>query len=131
MWQACTTAAGVRIFGTSVSGFDFSLNYANIPVKRRSATYQHLASVRAVDRTVYGDADVAQKLGARSSTAGRLKKDYVRCLNKRGSQGNARNDPSQSTGITTRPRLWWARISMATIIRARFGSNNKSGRLGR
>src|SRR5262245_44329477 len=37
-WAGCTTAAGFRVFGTSVLGADFSLNYANIPIGM-SATY--------------------------------------------------------------------------------------------
>src|SRR5581483_8050504 len=59
MWNPCTMAGGFRIFGTSISGFDFSLNYANIPVGT-SATFDNSDNAGA---QVYGDADVAQRLG--------------------------------------------------------------------
>ena len=48
---------------------------------------------------------------------GTFEEGLRRCLNERGSQGNVRNDQSQAAG-TTPPRFWWARISLATTIRA-------------
>ena len=95
MWQGCTTAAGFRIFGTSVGGFDFSLNYANIPVGL-SATFNfsefplpHLMSMAR--RTL------PHSWGSRLHE-GTFEEGLRRCLNNRGSQGNALNYPSQTPG---------------------------------
>lgn len=93
MWQACTTAGGFRIFGSSVGGFDFSLNYANIPLGT-SGTF-NISDIFGAK--VYGDADTAQQLGL-GTPAGSFEEGLRRCLNERGSQGNVRNDKSQNTG---------------------------------
>jgi hypothetical protein len=116
MWQACTTAVGFRIFGTSVGGFDFSLNYANIP-QGISATF-NISEIFGAK--VYGDADTAQQLKL-GTPVGSFEEGLRRCLNEKGSQGNVRNDKSQQTG------------SVATVLvgadlngynnPARFGKN--------
>ena len=67
MWQACTSAAGFRIFGTSVGGFDFSLNYANIP-QGVSGTYDISDDFTASTAAVYGDPNVSKKTGGRHSS---------------------------------------------------------------
>jgi hypothetical protein len=95
MWAWCTTALGFRVFGTSVGGFDFSLNYANIPVGV-SGTYD-ISDVGTA--AVYGDADVAQSLGL-GAPVGTFEQGLRRCLNERGSQGNVINDRSQRPGHT-------------------------------
>ncbi|MGE0684262.1 MAG: DUF1302 family protein, partial [Candidatus Binatia bacterium] len=93
MWQGCTTAAGVRIFGSSVGGFDFTLNYANIPVGIQGTfNFSEFANLRT-----YGDADTSAALGF-GTPEGTFEEGLRRCLNERGSQGNARNDPSQKPG---------------------------------
>ena len=120
MWAACTTAAGIRIFGTSVTGFDFSLNYANIP-QAASGTY-NITDVGVED--VYGDADVAQKLGL-AAPVGTFEQGLRRCLNNRGSQGNARNDPSQA-GDKCATALVGADLNGYNNP-ARYRRNNKNG----
>ena len=92
MWQWCTTAMGVRLFGTSVGGFDFSLNYANIPTGL-SATFNFSQFANAASH-VYGDPEDAKKLGL-AAPEGTLEEGLRRCLNAKGSQGNVINSPSQ------------------------------------
>ena len=96
MWAACTTAAGVRIFGTSVTGFDFSLNYANIP-QGASGDLRHLAI--SVARTVYGDADVAQNLGL-GTPVGTFEEGLRRCLNETRQSRQRQKRPLAESGIT-------------------------------
>jgi hypothetical protein len=93
MWGHCTTAAGFRIFGTSIWGFDFSLNYANIP-QGISGTF-NLSDVAAAP--VYGDPDVAQKLGLKAP-AGTFEAGLRRCFDAKGRAHTARNDSSQGNG---------------------------------
>jgi len=93
MWQGCTTAMGFRIFGTSVLGADFSLNYANIP-QGLSATFNFSQFANAT-QNVYGDADTATALGL-GTPKGTFEEGLRRCLNNQGSQGNAINSPSQN-----------------------------------
>jgi len=93
MWSGCTSAFGFRIFGTSVAGFDLSLNYANIP-QGVSGTYD-ISDVGTA--AVYGDPDVAKQLGL-GTPVGTFEEGLRRCLNNSGSQGNVINDKSQSPG---------------------------------
>ena len=76
-----------------MGGFDFSLNYANIPVGV-SGTYD-ISDVGAP--AVYGDADTAAALGL-GTPVGTFEEGLRRCLNNRGSQGNVKNDKSQTSG---------------------------------
>ena len=115
MWAACTTAGGFRIFGTSIGGFDFSLNYANIP-QGTSATFNYNDVVGA---KVYGDADTAKVLGL-GAPVGTFEEGLRRCLNERGSTGNARNDPSQGHG----------QIDSTTLVGADLNGYNNPARFG-
>lgn len=95
-WQACTTALGFRIFGTSVGGFDFSLNYANIPQGVTGAfNYNDVVASK-----VYGDADVAKAQGL-GTPVGTFEEGLRRCLDSKGRANHARNDPSQASGTVT------------------------------
>jgi len=115
MWQACTTAAGVRVFGTSVGGFDFSLNYANIP-QGLSATF-NFSEFGAAFSHVYGDADTARALGV-AAPQGTFEEGLRRCLNARGSQGNAINSKSQTPG------------NQGTLLLADLNGYNNPARFG-
>jgi hypothetical protein len=95
MWGWCQTALGFRIFGTSVSGFDLSLNYANIPVGLQGTF--NFSEFAAATSNPYGDADTSTALGF-GTPKGTFEQGLRRCLNERGSQGNAINDPSQVPG---------------------------------
>jgi len=117
MWQACTTAAGFRIFGTSIGGFDFSLNYANIPQGVTGAF--NFSDVVAAK--VYGDADLVKQQGL-GTPVGTFEEGLRRCLNARGSQGNVRNDPSQHTGAIDSTILVGADLNGYNNP-ARFGPN--------
>ncbi len=80
MWQGCTSAAGFRIFGTSVwrlrlfaelrqhsrSGFQRPLTLASWPL--------------AAISSVYGDADIAAELGL-AAPQGTFEEGLRRCLN--------------------------------------------------
>ena len=123
MWNFCTTALGFRVFGTSVGGFDFSLNYANIPVGV-SGTFNFSDIIGA---KVYGDADEIQRRGL-GTPAGTFEEGLRRCLDEKGRGHSVRNDRSQQSG------------SVATILvgadlagynnPARFRRNNPKGALG-
>jgi hypothetical protein len=89
MWDFCTTALGFRIFGTSVGGFDFSLNYANIP-QGIQGTFNFSDIVGA---KVYGDPDVAQQQGL-ATPVGTFEEGLRRCLDPKGRGNHARNDPA-------------------------------------
>ncbi|MSQ46952.1 MAG: DUF1302 family protein [Deltaproteobacteria bacterium] len=120
LWNFCTTAMGFRIFGTSVGGFDFSLNYANIP-QGVQGTFNFSDVFGA---KVYGDADTSQKLGLGTPT-GSFEEGLRRCLDAKGRGNTPRNHKSQNSG------------SVATILvgadlagynhPGRFRSNNKNG----
>jgi hypothetical protein len=115
LWDWCTTALGFRIFGTSVSGFDFSLNYANIP-QGLSATF-NFNEFAAATTHVYGEADTSAALGF-GTPQGTFEEGLRRCLNERGSQGNARNDKSQTPG------------NEATFLLADLNGYNNPARFG-
>jgi hypothetical protein len=78
-----------------VSGFDFSLNYANIPIGVQGTF--NFSEFANIGNNVYGDADTAAQLGL-NAPIGTFEEGLRRCLNERGSQSNARNDPSQKPG---------------------------------
>ena len=122
MWNWCTTALGFRVFGTSVAGFDFSINYANIP-QGVQGTFNFSDIVGA---KVYGDADVAARQGL-GTPVGTFEEGLRRCLDTKGRANHPVNDKSQESG------------SVATILAgadlagynnpARFRSNNPRGAL--
>jgi hypothetical protein len=120
MWNPCTMAGGGRIFGTSISGFDFSLNYANIPVgTSASFDFSDIGGAK-----VYGDADVAQKLGL-GTPVGTFEEGLRRCLNQKGQMDGPKKDPSQRGGNKT-TILVGADLNGYNNP-ARFRSNNKNG----
>ncbi|NOT53057.1 MAG: DUF1302 family protein [Deltaproteobacteria bacterium] len=90
MWNPCTMAGGGRIFGTSVSGFDFSLNYANIPIGT-SASFDNSDNAGA---QVYGDTDISQRLGL-GTPVGSFEEGLRRCLNEKGQMDGPKIDRSQ------------------------------------
>jgi len=122
MWNWCTTALGFRVFGTSISGFDFSLNYANIPVGV-SGTFNFSDVIGA---KVYGDTDVAAANGL-GTPVGTFEEGLRRCLDNKGRGHSVKNDRSQESG------------SVATVLAGadlggfnhpdRFRSNNRNGAL--
>ncbi len=92
MWGNKTMAGGVRIFGSSVGGFDFSLNYAYIPVGTQGTF--NIKQVFAAP--MYGDPATAKALGINpASLAGSFQEGLERCLGAKGTQGNPRNSGSQ------------------------------------
>jgi hypothetical protein len=89
MWLPCTMAGGFRIFGTSIGGFDFSLNYANIPQGVQGTfNFSDIGNAK-----VYGDPDVAQRLGL-GTPVGTFEEGLRRCLDPKGRGNHARNDPA-------------------------------------
>ena len=116
MWQGCSTGMGFRVFGTSVGGFDFSLNYANLPVGL-SATFNFSEFLGAFSH-VYGDPDTAKKLGL-PAPQGTFEQGLRRCLNEKGSQGNPINDPSQTNG------------NQGTLLLADLNGYNNPARYGK
>jgi hypothetical protein len=93
MWNTHTMAGGFRIFGSSVGGFDFSLNYAYIP-QGVSGTF-NFSEIAAAP--VYGDPDVAKALGL-PAPVGSFEEGLRRCLSEDGKQGNVINSESQKKG---------------------------------
>ncbi|MGE0827161.1 MAG: DUF1302 family protein, partial [Candidatus Binatia bacterium] len=89
-WNSKNFAGGVRIFGTSVGGFDFSLNYAFIP-QGVQGTF-NFSDIFAAK--VYGDPDVAEALG-QAAPVGTFEEGLRRCLDSKGRAHKARNHPSQ------------------------------------
>ncbi len=92
MWHNKVMAGGGRVFGSSVGGFDFSLNYAFIP-QGPSATFNFSDILAA---KVYGDADTAGSMGL-GTPAGSFEEGLRRCLSGKGHGNNARTDPSEKT----------------------------------
>ncbi len=92
MWNTHTMAGGFRIFGSSVGGFDFSLNYAYIP-----QGVQGTFDIKQVGAAkVYGDPATAAALGINPATlAGTFQEGLDRCLNAKGIAANPRNSGSQ------------------------------------
>jgi hypothetical protein len=93
MWNTKTMAGGIRMFGTHVSGFDFSLNYAYIP-QGVQGTFNFSEILSA---PVYGDPDVAESLGL-GTPVGTFEEGLRRCLSRDGKGHRVKNDRSQNTG---------------------------------
>jgi hypothetical protein len=121
MWNSHTMAGGFRIFGSSVGGFDFSLNYAFIP-QGVQGTFNFSEVLNA---KVYGDPDLVQSMGL-GTPAGTFEEGLRRCLNERGSQGNVRNDPSQKGNGTDATILVGADLNGYNNP-SRYRKNNPNG----